>query len=74
MNTAILIMSSVTVVLAWAALKMRPLRAYWWYMLATIMCGIIFLVVKLYYECRRNLSTTAFSSNGCARKVRAVSR
>ncbi len=50
MNTAILIMSSVTVVLAWAALKMRRYRAYWWYMLATIMCGIIFLVVKLYYE------------------------
>src|SRR2546422_3240468 len=32
MNTAILIMSSVTVVLAWAALKMRRYRAYWWYM------------------------------------------
>src|SRR5207245_3837 len=50
MNTAILIMSSVTVVLAWAALKMRRYRAYWWYMLATIMCGVIFLFVKLYYE------------------------
>ena len=50
MNTAILIMSSVTVVLAWAALKMRRYRAYWWYMLATILCGVIFLVVKLAYE------------------------
>src|SRR5437588_476067 len=50
MNTAILIMSSVTVVLAWAALKMRRYRSYWWYMLATIMCGVIFLFVKLYYE------------------------
>src|SRR5436853_797479 len=50
MNTAILIISSVTVVLAWAALKMRRYRAYWWYMLATILCGIIFLVVKLSYE------------------------
>jgi cytochrome c oxidase subunit III len=50
MNTAILIASSVTVVLAWAALKMRRYRAYWWYMLATISCGIIFLVVKLAYE------------------------
>lgn len=49
-NTCILIMSSVTVVLAWAALKMRRYRAYWWYMLATILCGIIFLVVKLAYE------------------------
>jgi cytochrome c oxidase subunit 3 len=50
MNTAILIMSSVTVVLAWAALKMRRYRTYWWCMLATIMCGIIFLFVKLYFE------------------------
>ena len=50
MNTAILILSSVTVVLAWAALKMRRYNAYWWYMLATISCGIIFLFVKLYFE------------------------
>jgi len=50
MNTAILIASSVTVVLAWAALKMRKYRAYWWYMLATIACGVIFLTVKLAYE------------------------
>ena len=47
MNTAILILSSVTVVLAWASLKMRRYRAYWWWMLVTILCGIIFLVVKL---------------------------
>jgi len=50
MNTAILILSSVTVVLAWAALKMRRYRAYWWYMLITILCGVIFLTVKLAYE------------------------
>ena len=50
MNTAILILSSVTVVLAWAALKMRRFTAYRWYMLATILCGAIFLVVKLAYE------------------------
>jgi cytochrome c oxidase subunit 3 len=50
MNTAILIISSVTVVLAWAALKMRKYRAYWWYMLATILCGVIFLTIKLVYE------------------------
>src|SRR5438046_8548935 len=49
MNTAILIMSSVTVVLAWASLKMRRYRAYWWYMLVTILCGVIFLTVKLAY-------------------------
>lgn len=50
MNTAILIASSVTVVLAWASLKMRRFTAYWWYMLVTILCGIIFLAVKLAYE------------------------
>jgi cytochrome c oxidase subunit 3 len=50
MNTAILIVSSVTVVMAWASLKMRRFRAYWWYMLVTILCGVIFLGVKLIYE------------------------
>jgi cytochrome c oxidase subunit 3 len=50
MNTAILIASSVTVVMAWASLKMRQFQAYWWYMLVTILCGVIFLGVKLIYE------------------------
>src|SRR5437660_10130433 len=50
MNTAILILSSVTVVLACAPLKMRRYRAYWWYMLATIMCRVIVLFVDLYYD------------------------
>jgi len=50
MNTAILIASSVTVVLAWAALKMRDLTRYKIYMSLTIICGVIFLVVKLAYE------------------------
>jgi cytochrome c oxidase subunit III len=49
-NTAILIASSVTVVLAWAALKMRDLTKYRIYMAITILCGVIFLVVKLAYE------------------------
>ncbi|MFL6529922.1 MAG: heme-copper oxidase subunit III [Chthoniobacterales bacterium] len=50
MNTAILIASSVTVVLAWAALKMRQLAKYKFYMAITIICGVIFLAVKLAYE------------------------
>src|SRR5579885_3030966 len=50
MNTAILIASSVTVVLAWAALKMRNFAQYKLYMGITILCGVIFLVVKLSYE------------------------
>ncbi len=50
MNTAILIASSVTVVLAWAALKMRQFTRYRIYMAITILCGAVFLFVKLYYE------------------------
>ena len=50
MNTAILIASSVTVVLAWAALKMRQFTRYRIYMAFTILCGVVFLIVKLYYE------------------------
>lgn len=49
-NTAILIVSSVTVVLAWAALKMRQFGRYRLYMGVTILCGLVFLVVKLAYE------------------------
>jgi len=49
-NTAILIASSVTVVLAWAALKMRQFTRYKIYMGITILCGVTFLVVKLAYE------------------------
>jgi cytochrome c oxidase subunit III len=50
MNTAILIASSVTVVLAWAALKMRQFAQYKLFMGITILCGVLFLVVKLAYE------------------------
>src|ERR1043166_754351 len=45
MNTAILILSSVTVVLAWASLKMRQFARYQIYMAITIICGFIFLGV-----------------------------
>jgi cytochrome c oxidase subunit 3 len=50
MNTAILIASSVTVVLAWASLKMRQWAKYKLYMGITIVCGLIFLFVKLTLE------------------------
>src|SRR6187399_2534855 len=50
MNTAILIASSVTVVLAWASLKMRKLSAYKLWMGISILCGAVFLIVKLAYE------------------------
>jgi cytochrome c oxidase subunit 3 len=49
-NTAVLIASSVTVVLAWAALKMRQYTRYKVYMGITILCGVVFLFIKLYFE------------------------
>ncbi len=50
LNTVILIASSVTVVLAWASLKMRKLSAYKLWMGISILCGAIFLIVKLAVE------------------------
>ena len=41
MNTAVLIASSVTVVLAWASLKMRQFTQYKIWMGITILCGIL---------------------------------
>ncbi len=49
-NTFVLIASSVTVVLAWAALKMRNFAKYKIYMGLTILFGLLFLLVKLSYE------------------------
>src|SRR3954452_11167956 len=49
-NTFVLIASSVTVVLAWASLKMRQFARYKFYMAITILCGVLFLVIKLAYE------------------------
>jgi len=50
MNTAILIASSVTVVLAWASLKMRKFAQFKLWLGVSIICGLVFLVVKLAYE------------------------
>lgn len=47
-NTFVLITSSVTMVFAWASLKMRDLHKFEWFMGITILCGFIFLGVKSY--------------------------
>jgi heme/copper-type cytochrome/quinol oxidase subunit 3/small nuclear ribonucleoprotein (snRNP)-like protein len=47
-NTLILILSSVTVVMAWASLKMRKWGAYKLYMLITILCACGFLFIKFF--------------------------
>ena len=46
LNTVILISSSVTMVLSWAALKMNDFSKYRLYMGLTFLCGLGFLVVK----------------------------
>jgi cytochrome c oxidase subunit 3 len=48
-NTAILISSSVTIVMAWASLKLKNLAKYKMFMGLTILMSLVFLVVK-YFE------------------------
>lgn len=50
LNTIILIASSITIVLGWASLKMRQYARYRLFLLATILLGSVFLVIKLGYE------------------------
>lgn len=49
-NTFILIGSSVTIVMAWASLKLKDPAKFKMYLWATIVCASIFLIVKLTYE------------------------
>jgi heme/copper-type cytochrome/quinol oxidase subunit 3 len=46
LNTIILISSSVTMVLSWAALKMNNLSKFRTYMGLTFLCGVGFMIVK----------------------------
>ena len=45
-NTIVLISSSVTMVMSWASLMMKDFKKYRRYMGLTILCALIFLVVK----------------------------
>ena len=45
-NTLVLIFSSVTVLLAWASIKLRKFTAYRIYMFLTIACAATFMVIK----------------------------
>jgi len=61
-NTAVLITSSVTVVLSWAALKMNNFARFRMFMVITVLCALSFLGIKSYeynekfthYELRLN--------------------
>tara|TARA_B100001540_G_C15549835_1_gene525344 strand:+ start:53 stop:655 length:603 start_codon:yes stop_codon:yes gene_type:complete len=48
-NTAVLILSSVTFVMSWVSLKLKDLSKFKTYMGITLLCSIIFLVIK-YFE------------------------
>ncbi len=54
LNTVLLISSSVTMVLAWAALKMNELPKHRKYLLATMVLALVFLVNK-FFEYREHL-------------------
>src|ERR687884_175571 len=45
-NTLVLICSSVTVVMAWASLKMNQFGRYWFFQTITVACAGMFLVIK----------------------------
>ena len=45
-NTLVLIISSVTMVMSWASLKMKNLGRYRFFMGVTILCGAVFLCIK----------------------------
>ncbi|HIG30495.1 MAG TPA: heme-copper oxidase subunit III [Verrucomicrobiales bacterium] len=47
-NTVVLIASSVTVVYAWANLKMGNIARARFFLLVTIACGLVFLLIKSY--------------------------
>jgi cytochrome c oxidase subunit 3 len=55
-NTVVLIASSVTMVMAWASLKMHDFGKFRMYLGATILAAFIFLVIK-YFEYAAHLST-----------------
>ncbi|HKO56172.1 MAG TPA: cytochrome c oxidase subunit 3 [Thermoanaerobaculia bacterium] len=54
-NTFVLILSSVFVVLAWANLRLRNERMGRLFILATLLCGLAFMVIK-FYEYNLSLS------------------
>ena len=55
LNTVLLISSSVTMVMAWATLKMNDFAKHRWYLIATFLLAGIFLVNK-YFEYSDHLS------------------
>ena len=55
LNTAILILSSVTFVMSWVSLKLKDVSKFRIYMGITMLCSFLFLVIK-YFEYESKLS------------------
>lgn len=49
LNTAVLITSSITMVMSWVSLKLKDIKKYSFYMGLTLLCSFGFLVIK-YFE------------------------
>lgn len=73
-NTIVLIVSSITVVMSWASLKMKDFSKYRKFQSITILCAITFLCIKSYeyhdkfthYEVDANPGTTVQVGEGAA--------
>lgn len=63
-NTAILILSSVTVVMAWSSLKLRNFRHFQIYMVITLVCALGFCVVKAFEYKEKFTHLSAELTNG----------
>lgn len=55
LNTAVLILSSVTFVMSWVSLKLKDISKFKFYMGITLLCSVLFLVIK-YFEYESKLS------------------
>jgi heme/copper-type cytochrome/quinol oxidase subunit 3 len=62
LNTAVLITSSITMVMAWASLKLNSLPRFRLYLGATIVLALVFLVVK-YFEYSHKFEQGHFPSH-----------
>src|SRR6201987_720673 len=71
-NTIVLIVSSITVVMSWASLKMKDFSKYKKFQSITILCAITFLCIKSYeyhdkfthYEVDANPGATVMAGEG----------
>ena len=61
-NTLVLISSSVSMVMAWASLKLKDVSKYKMYMGITLLCSLIFLIIK-YFEYTAKFSHHIYPSS-----------